>query len=145
MAVTGAPCAGKSATINALYEWAWSAGISCIQVEEAASKVLGDLGGFDEAWVGTDKIAVLQTSILSAQLAYEDAAVERAALLGSPVLVLCDCGALSGAAYCSPTEWRTVMAVSYFKINLFIILLTHLYHFILKYNIYNFVCKLLTF
>ena len=34
--------------------------------------------------------------------------------------------------------------MSYFKIILFVILCIHLYHFVLKYNIYTLICKLPT-
>eukprot|EP01052_Picozoa_sp_SAG31_P059358 SAG31_NODE_18669_length_627_cov_0.912879_2_plen_172_part_01 len=88
MVLTGAPCAGKTSALGFI---------------EALFK--------DQGFhvVKAARLAELQGALLLSQLQAEDTAIAATRFTSQPSIVLCDSGALSGAAYCTPEVWSEVL------------------------------------
>jgi len=110
--ITGAPCAGKSEALPKLQQWIEQRGLRCLTVPEVATRVLQSVGGYDPAWAGTPQHVEFQRLLLSAQIQAEDTVLGFARMRGGRSVVLCDSGALSGAAYSSEAEWAAVLSQS---------------------------------
>eukprot|EP01052_Picozoa_sp_SAG31_P044258 SAG31_NODE_7650_length_1629_cov_8.367974_1_plen_470_part_00 len=110
--IIGAPCAGKSATLPKLQLWLQQRGVRCMIVREVATEVLQATGGYNPAWAGTQLHVEFQRRLLLAQLQAEDTVTGFAAMHGERTVILCDSGALSGAAYSSEAEWNEVLRQS---------------------------------
>ena len=112
LCLTGGPCGGKSTAIAKLRSRLERQGFQVLVVAEVATALLSGCGGFDPAWAGTPKLEEWQRVILHQQLRDEAAFERLAALRERPAVLICDRGALDGAAFCDQETWRRVLAGS---------------------------------
>ncbi|MEI6238207.1 MAG: AAA family ATPase [bacterium] len=107
--ITGGPCAGKTSALSWLSRELSDRGYKVLVSPESATKLImsGILPGKDgmetmafQECILMDTLAQEQI-ILSAAVHYRDA--------GHKVVVLCDRGSMDGKAYCTPSEFETML------------------------------------
>ncbi len=107
VALTGGPCSGKSTVMNIVRQRLAELGIHVITVAEAATELITsgfipespELRGFH-----------FQHELLRHTIAREDAWIRLAGKLSAPrVVVLCDRGAMDGAAYITHAQFELLL------------------------------------
>lgn len=102
--LTGGPCGGKSSLLSALQARGELGACALHFVPEAATILINQ--GFE-----VSDVIEFQRAVLQLQLQLEDEAVRRARGSDVPYAVICDRGAIDGAAYCTEAEFADVMAL----------------------------------
>lgn len=101
--LTGGPCGGKSSLLDALRARGELGGRMLRFVPEAATILINQ-------GLAVSDVIEFQRAVLRLQLQLEDEAVQHACTSDAPCAVICDRGAIDGAAYCTEAEFADVMA-----------------------------------
>eukprot|EP00171_Calliarthron_tuberculosum_P017584 IDg17584t1 len=108
VALTGGPCGGKTTALVEVSERLRARGVNAFVVPEAATMLF--TGGAKALDLTSEKHALaLQSALISAQLALEDAFARLAHASAGRSVLLCDRGAIDGRAYMSATLWQTML------------------------------------
>jgi CYTH domain-containing protein len=106
--LTGGPCAGKSTALAHITERLRSFGCQVFCSPEASTLLLG--AGAEVASAPLAQMKTFQRGILRVSLALEDSLLAFARGTGRPAVLICDRGAMDGAAYVSAEAWSEVLA-----------------------------------
>ncbi len=106
--LTGGPCAGKTAALALVSARLQALGWRVYRVPEAAT--LLTLAGAPFANLTPEERFLRQSNLLAVQLAMEDALIAIARGGDGPATVLCDRGAMDGAAFLTPDAWERLLA-----------------------------------
>jgi len=105
--LTGGPCGGKTTLLAAVRERLASHGFRVYLVPEVATLLA--LGGVPLGGNTPEQLALLEASILQAQMALEDAFRSAAAAGTGPAVILCDRGTMDVSAYLPPATWQALL------------------------------------
>lgn len=105
--LTGGPCGGKTTAMARLFERLQALGFRVFIVPEAATMLIS--GGVSFRDVSMQQLFALETALLRAQIALEDAFVHAAEACGQPAVILYDRGTLDVSAYLPPELWQALL------------------------------------
>mmetsp|Transcript_18967 Transcript_18967/g.28629 ORF Transcript_18967/g.28629 Transcript_18967/m.28629 type:complete len:545 (-) Transcript_18967:95-1729(-) len=108
--LTGGPCAGKTTALARLSGFLSERGFRVFTVPEAATMLFVNGASLsDLIHGGEDTIMAFQRAVLDSQITLEDCFVRVAASLKKRSVLLCDRGAMDGAAYMSKELWHQLL------------------------------------
>jgi hypothetical protein len=105
--LTGGPCAGKSMALLRVSEHLTALGYLVFCSPEASTLLLG--GGAVVTGATLAQLMAFQRGILRVTLALEDSLLAFARAAGRPAVLVCDRGAMDGAAYLPSHAWDELL------------------------------------
>ena len=109
---TGAPGSGKSTALRELGARFEAAGYRVYKVQENATMIFKNTGGFDPAWVDQPEQIAVQKTLFEVQVSHEEATKNIASLRPTePAIILLDRGLQDGSGFCTPTQWTDILRV----------------------------------
>ncbi|KAJ8605165.1 hypothetical protein CTAYLR_000358 [Chrysophaeum taylorii] len=107
--LTGGPCAGKTTALARLSGFLQERGFRVYTVPEVATMLFVNGAAFADLARGDESVLAFQTAVLDGQMALENGFARVAGATKSPAVLLCDRGALDGAAYMSRDLWTQLL------------------------------------
>jgi hypothetical protein len=105
--LTGGPCAGKSSALAHVTERLSELGLLVYRVPEASTLLLG--GGAVVVGATAEQLFTFQKGILRLTMTLEDSFLALARASGRRAVLVCDRGAMDGAAYVPEAAWRRLL------------------------------------
>jgi predicted ATPase len=105
--LTGGPCAGKSTALAHVTRWLTAAGVQVYRAPEASTMLLA--GGASVVGASLAQLLSFQRSVLRLTLTLEESFLNIARSSARKSVLVCDRGAMDGAAYLPAEAWKQLL------------------------------------